>query len=182
MWPVTWQRPGRPELTSPRPTLGSRTRPDQNCPRRTVGWPRLRLRRPPARRHPRAPYRKPASLPPDHQPASRPPSRPPTALRPAPGPPGPGPPGPPRPGAPGAVPCRAAPAGDTSAAAAGTAAVRRRLARLGAPRGGGANPVLEPLIKTVRGTHPKADVRLIERAYEVAAQQHAGQVRKSGDP
>jgi len=82
----------------------------------------------------------------------------------------------------GVLPARAAPGGDTSAAAAGTAAVRRRLARLGAPRGGGANPVLEPLIKTVRATHPKVDVRLIERAYEVAAQQHAGQVRKSGDP
>ncbi len=82
----------------------------------------------------------------------------------------------------GALPARAAAAGDTSAAAAGTAAVRRRLARLGAPRGGGANPVLEPLIKTLRATHPKADVRIIERAYEVAARQHAGQVRKSGDP
>jgi GTP diphosphokinase / guanosine-3',5'-bis(diphosphate) 3'-diphosphatase len=82
----------------------------------------------------------------------------------------------------GVLPARAAPASDTGAAAAGTAAVRRRLARLGAPRGGGANPVLEPLIKTVRATHPKADVRLIERAYDVAARQHAGQVRKSGDP
>jgi GTP diphosphokinase / guanosine-3',5'-bis(diphosphate) 3'-diphosphatase len=81
----------------------------------------------------------------------------------------------------GVLPVRAAP-GDTSAAAAGTAAVRRRLARLGAPRGGGTNPVLEPLIKTVRATHPKADVRLIERAYDVAAQRHAGQMRKSGDP
>ncbi len=80
------------------------------------------------------------------------------------------------------LPARAAPGGDTSAAAAGAAAVRRRLARLGAPRGGGANPVLEPLIKTVRATHPKVDVRLIERAYDVAARQHAGQVRKSGDP
>ena len=60
--------------------------------------------------------------------------------------------------------------------------MRRRLARLGAPRGGGVNPVLEPLIKTVRATHPKADVRLIERAYDVAARQHAGQKRKSGDP
>jgi GTP diphosphokinase / guanosine-3',5'-bis(diphosphate) 3'-diphosphatase len=79
-------------------------------------------------------------------------------------------------------PARTGSSGDTSAAAAGTAAVRRRLARLGAPRGGGANPVLDPLIKTVRATHPKVDVRLIERAYEVAAQQHAGQVRKSGDP
>ena len=82
----------------------------------------------------------------------------------------------------GGRPARGTPAGDTSAAAAGTAAVRRRLARLGAPRGGGANPVLEPLIKTVRATHPKADVRPIERAYEVAARQHAGQVRRSGDP
>jgi GTP diphosphokinase / guanosine-3',5'-bis(diphosphate) 3'-diphosphatase len=82
----------------------------------------------------------------------------------------------------GVLPVRTGSSGDTSAAAAGTAAVRRRLARLGAPWGGGANPVLEPLIKTVRATHPKADVRLIERAYEVAAQQHAGQVRKSGDP
>ncbi len=63
-----------------------------------------------------------------------------------------------------------------------SAGVRRRLARLGAPRGGGVNPVLEPLIKTVRRTHPKADVRLIERAYDVAAQMHSGQSRKSGDP
>jgi len=82
----------------------------------------------------------------------------------------------------GVLPGRTASSGETSPAAAGTAAVRRRLARLGAPRGGGTNPVLEPLIKTVRTTHPKADVRLIERAYEVAASQHAGQVRKSGDP
>jgi GTP pyrophosphokinase len=44
------------------------------------------------------------------------------------------------------------------------------------------NPVLEPLIKTVRATHPKADVRPIERAYEVAAHWHAHQKRKSGDP
>jgi GTP diphosphokinase / guanosine-3',5'-bis(diphosphate) 3'-diphosphatase len=64
----------------------------------------------------------------------------------------------------------------------GGAAVRRRLARLGAPRGGGVNPVLEPLTKTVRATHPKADIRLIERAYEVAAHWHAGQKRLSGDP
>ena len=42
--------------------------------------------------------------------------------------------------------------------------------------------MLEPLIKTVRGTHPKADIRLIERAYEVAAHWHAHQKRKSGDP
>ncbi|TDQ51601.1 RelA/SpoT family protein [Actinorugispora endophytica] len=44
------------------------------------------------------------------------------------------------------------------------------------------NPVLEPLIKTVRATHPKMDVRLIERAYDVAAHHHRDQKRKSGDP
>ncbi|PZG51020.1 GTP pyrophosphokinase [Spongiactinospora gelatinilytica] len=44
------------------------------------------------------------------------------------------------------------------------------------------NPVLEPLFRTVKATHPKADLRLIERAYEVAAHHHRGQKRKSGDP
>ena len=58
--------------------------------------------------------------------------------------------------------------------------VRRRLARLGAQRG--VNPVLEPLIKTVRATHPKADMRLIERAYDSAAYWHRDQKRRSGDP
>jgi len=60
--------------------------------------------------------------------------------------------------------------------------VRRRLARLGAQRGPGVNPVLEPLIKTIRATHPKADVRTVERAYDVAAHWHRDQKRKSGDP
>jgi GTP diphosphokinase / guanosine-3',5'-bis(diphosphate) 3'-diphosphatase len=60
--------------------------------------------------------------------------------------------------------------------------VRRRLARLGAQRGSGVNPVLEPLLKTIRATHPKADVRMVERAYDVAAYWHRDQKRKSGDP
>jgi guanosine-3',5'-bis(diphosphate) 3'-pyrophosphohydrolase len=60
--------------------------------------------------------------------------------------------------------------------------VRRRLARLGAQRGSGVNPVLEPLMKTIRATHPKADIRTVERAYEVAAYWHRDQKRKSGDP
>ena len=71
------------------------------------------------------------------------------------------------------------PATDTAAPGVG---VRRRLARLGAQRGAGTNPVLEPLIKTVRATHPKADIRLIERAYESAAYWHRDQKRRSGDP
>ncbi len=63
-----------------------------------------------------------------------------------------------------------------------TVRVRRRLVRLAAQRGNSANPVLEPLVKTLRNTHPKADVRLIERAYDVAAHQHRDQKRRSGDP
>ncbi len=58
--------------------------------------------------------------------------------------------------------------------------VRKRLSRLGAQRG--TNPVLEPLFATVRGTHPKADLRDLERAYDVAERCHRGQLRKSGDP
>jgi GTP diphosphokinase / guanosine-3',5'-bis(diphosphate) 3'-diphosphatase len=76
----------------------------------------------------------------------------------------------------------AGPPGADGAPRTTTPAVRRRLARLGAQRGATANAVLEPMIKTVRGTHPKADVRLIERAYEVAAYWHRDQKRKSGDP
>jgi guanosine-3',5'-bis(diphosphate) 3'-pyrophosphohydrolase len=59
--------------------------------------------------------------------------------------------------------------------------VRARLARLGAQRSS-TNPVLEPLFRIVRATHPKADLRLMERAYEVAEAHHRGQLRKSGDP
>ena len=78
---------------------------------------------------------------------------------------------------------RATPAaGGSATPPASGASVRRRLARLGAQRVATVNPVLEPLIKTVRATHPKADVRLIERSYDVAAYWHRNQKRKSGDP
>jgi GTP diphosphokinase / guanosine-3',5'-bis(diphosphate) 3'-diphosphatase len=59
---------------------------------------------------------------------------------------------------------------------------RARLARLGGGRQSGANPVLEPLFRIVRGTHPKADLSLVERAYVTAELHHQGQLRKSGDP
>jgi GTP diphosphokinase / guanosine-3',5'-bis(diphosphate) 3'-diphosphatase len=72
--------------------------------------------------------------------------------------------------------------GQAADVAASSVGVRRRLARLGAQRGATVNPVLEPLIKTVRGTHPKADIRMIERAYETAAYWHGDQQRLSGDP
>jgi len=42
--------------------------------------------------------------------------------------------------------------------------------------------VLEPLLRSVRSSHPKADISVIERAYAVADKAHRGQLRKSGDP
>ncbi|GGK76327.1 RelA/SpoT family protein [Ornithinimicrobium pekingense] len=58
--------------------------------------------------------------------------------------------------------------------------LRPRWARLGG-RSSTTNPALEPLLRSVRATHPKADLSLIERAYAVAARAHQGQKRKSGD-
>src|SRR3954447_21236382 len=62
------------------------------------------------------------------------------------------------------------------------ARVRARLARLGGTKGGGVPAVLEPLLKTLRANHPKADTRIVQRAYEVADRCHRGQFRRSGDP
>ena len=87
-------------------------------------------------------------------------------------------------GVPAGKPAPREPEAATSSAQAVPAGVgvRRRLARLGAQRGSALNPVLEPLLKTIRGTHPKADLRTVERAYEVAAYWHRDQKRISGDP
>jgi GTP pyrophosphokinase len=43
-------------------------------------------------------------------------------------------------------------------------------------------PELEPLLRTLRATHPKADLRPVLRAYEVAVEGHKGQFRRSGEP
>lgn len=58
--------------------------------------------------------------------------------------------------------------------------VRSRWARLGGGRPT-SSPELEPLIRAVRATHPKADTAIIEQAYTVAERAHKGQMRKSGD-
>jgi guanosine-3',5'-bis(diphosphate) 3'-pyrophosphohydrolase len=59
--------------------------------------------------------------------------------------------------------------------------VRARLGRLAGSKA--APPAeLEPLLKTLRANHPKADTRLVVRAYEVAERCHRGQMRRSGDP
>ncbi len=79
---------------------------------------------------------------------------------------------------------------DRAAAAASTTSsgppsgrrVRARLARLTAPsRPGATPPVLEPLLRTIRTSHPKADTRQVVRAYELAEELHGDQRRRSGD-
>jgi guanosine-3',5'-bis(diphosphate) 3'-pyrophosphohydrolase len=60
--------------------------------------------------------------------------------------------------------------------------VRARLARRMTGSRSHIKPVLEPLVALHREVYPKADVAVIERAYEVADERHATQMRKSGDP
>ncbi len=62
---------------------------------------------------------------------------------------------------------------------------RSLLPRISARRGGGrssAHPELEPLLRTVKQFHPKADLKILELAYERAAYLHRDQHRRSGDP
>ncbi len=64
-----------------------------------------------------------------------------------------------------------------------TRRVRARIARRMTPqRVGAVTPVLEPLASVHRAMHPKADLALLQSAYDVAEEKHEGQKRKSGDP
>ena len=64
-----------------------------------------------------------------------------------------------------------------------TRRVRARLARrITAQRSAPVKQVLEPLAAVHRELHPKADLALLQRAYDVAEEAHRGQRRKSGDP
>ncbi len=65
---------------------------------------------------------------------------------------------------------------------AAAARMRARLARLSGGSKSTPPSELEPLLKTLRQNHPKADTRLVVRAYEVAERSHRGQLRRSGDP
>ena len=60
--------------------------------------------------------------------------------------------------------------------------VRARLARRMTLQRGAINPVLEPLVAVHREIYPKADLSMLQRAYEVAEAKHATQLRRSGDP
>lgn len=73
----------------------------------------------------------------------------------------------------------------TSSVAETTRRVRARWARrITGQRHAGLSTrtVLEPLLAAHRELHPKADIKVLMRAYEVAEQAHRGQYRKSGDP
>ncbi|MBP2478171.1 GTP pyrophosphokinase [Crossiella equi] len=64
-----------------------------------------------------------------------------------------------------------------------TRRVRARLARrITAQRAAPVKQVLEPLAAVHRELHPKADLALLQRAYDVAEDKHRNQRRKSGDP
>ncbi len=79
-------------------------------------------------------------------------------------------------------PAQPAPAPDWRPDDTGPIGLRARIARFGARSGSSTSPVIEPLLRTVRSNHPKADVATLERAYVVAERAHRGQRRKSGDP
>src|SRR6478752_3582912 len=77
------------------------------------------------------------------------------------------------------------PAEETLAPPSATRRVRARLTRRMSGQRSSAPPnrtVLEPLFAVHRSLHPKADLKLVQRAYEVAEKAHDGQFRKSGDP
>ncbi|MEU1471429.1 bifunctional (p)ppGpp synthetase/guanosine-3',5'-bis(diphosphate) 3'-pyrophosphohydrolase [Streptomyces sp. NPDC005761] len=79
----------------------------------------------------------------------------------------------------------AAPTGPVTRSGGSSNRVRARLARLGVQRSSPYNPVLEPLLRTVRSNDAKIEsstLRQIENAYQVAERWHRGQKRKSGDP
>ncbi|MGI9196642.1 MAG: RelA/SpoT family protein [Candidatus Nanopelagicales bacterium] len=63
----------------------------------------------------------------------------------------------------------------------GSGGLRSRLARLTGQRAS-APAELEPLIRTLRQYHPKADTKDLQRAYETAAYLHRDQKRRSGEP
>jgi guanosine-3',5'-bis(diphosphate) 3'-pyrophosphohydrolase len=78
-----------------------------------------------------------------------------------------------------------APAGQPSVARppSATRRVRARLARkITAQRAALVKQVLEPLATVHRELHPKADLALLQSAYDVAEDKHRHQRRKSGDP
>ncbi|MGH2702899.1 MAG: RelA/SpoT family protein, partial [Actinomycetota bacterium] len=71
-----------------------------------------------------------------------------------------------------------APTPSTEAQARGVKAVLKKVRPARQPL----DPALDSLLKEVRKRRPKADLKMIERAYATAEECHRGQLRKSGDP
>lgn len=78
------------------------------------------------------------------------------------------------------VPVTSEPAANKAPASSDSGGFRSRFARLAGPRY--SHPELEPLLRTLRRYHPKADTRLVERSYEMAEYLHRDQQRRSGEP
>ena len=94
-----------------------------------------------------------------------------------------GPDTPKAPGAPKAPKAPGAPkAPDAPKPSSASRRVRARLARRMTAQRGAVNPVLEPLVSVHRAVYPKADLSMLQRAYEGAESKHEGQLRRSGDP
>jgi GTP diphosphokinase / guanosine-3',5'-bis(diphosphate) 3'-diphosphatase len=81
-----------------------------------------------------------------------------------------------------AEPPAAEPAVTLKTSSSASRRVRARLARRMTAQRGAVSSVLEPLVAVHREIYPKADLSLLQRAYEVAEQRHATQLRHSGDP
>jgi guanosine-3',5'-bis(diphosphate) 3'-pyrophosphohydrolase len=58
--------------------------------------------------------------------------------------------------------------------------LRSRLARFASNRSGPSE--LDPVLKALREFHPKSDMKVLQRAYEVSAYLHRDQLRRSGEP
>lgn len=70
---------------------------------------------------------------------------------------------------------------DEGASAVPSSRVRASLAWL-TGRSKNIDPHIQALVRALRANHPKADISLIERAYQTASRCHEGQFRKSGEP
>ncbi len=161
-----------------RPAGSDAARPDEPKPKDAASADAPRPERPGAPdkdAKPRPPAGRPATSPAEH---SRPAPKPAPAASPA--------TRAPKPPAKADQPAAPKPLPPTPAGRSGSPnRVRARLARLGVQRSSPYNPVLEPLLRAVRGNDPKietATLRQVERAYQVAERWHRGQKRKSGDP
>ena len=72
---------------------------------------------------------------------------------------------------------------DTGGRADSGGRVRAALARLNPLIPNNTSPAeIDELLKILRATHPRADFRPLQRAYELAELRHRGQMRKSGEP